>query len=296
MKYIIYLFLALFTHVLSAQNIKDFSSAKLISGYPQEAAFAVKDYGFTDFTQTTLVTGVDSFQVKLGSYMDQGTKGYYSVIYYGKKYGFKGIDIKSTNSLAAVSDTLVFNLNEFMSVSVRTRYDSSTNQIFYKWIDRGAGSKIANIVADGLIQPNKPMPDFAFYDLENKKGALSDFKGKYVVINWWSTGCGPCIAEMPILNKMVERYKFRKDVVFLAVAWNDKEQLRSFLPKRAFTYQQAYNKDLIKLFGNGFPRHVIVSPEGIVTEVLSAVTIDKNNKITEHLEIEEAVKRQLEGK
>jgi len=134
-----------------------------------------------------------------------------------------------------------------MSVSVRTRYDSTSNQIYYKWINGGAGSKIANIVADGLIQANKPMPDFEYYNLENKKEFLSDLKGKNVVINWWSTGCGPCIAEIPIVNNMVEKYKFRK------------------------------------------------SPQGIVTEVLSAVTINEHNKITDHLEIEDGIKRQLEG-
>ena len=87
------------------------------------------------------------------------------------------------------------------------------------------------------------MPDFEYYNLENKKEFLSDLKGKNVVINWWSTGCGPCIAEIPIVNNMVEKYKFRK------------------------------------------------SPQGIVTEVLSADTINEHNKITDHLEIEDGIKR-----
>jgi len=59
----------------SAQDIKDFSAAKLIPGSPLEAEFALKDYGLTDLTQTSLETGVDSFQVILGSFIDQGTKG-----------------------------------------------------------------------------------------------------------------------------------------------------------------------------------------------------------------------------
>jgi thiol-disulfide isomerase/thioredoxin len=292
MKYVIYLCLALLTHGLTAQNLKGFSSARLVPGSPPEAKMPMKDYGFSDFTQTSLETGVDTFQVTVGSFMVDNTKDYYTVFHLGKQFTFRTIKINNTDASELKSDTLTIQLSQYLSVSLRIRHDSGTDQIRYQWIDRGAGIKKANIVDAGLIHPDKPMPDFAFYDLENKKGSLSDFKGKYVVINWWNTGCGPCIMEMPILNNMVEKYKSRDDIIFLAVAWNDKEELNQFLPKRSFNYLQTYNKDLIKLFGNSFPRHFIVNPEGVVTDFL----IGGADNTTKHLEIEDAVRRQLEGK
>jgi len=52
------------------------------------------------------------------------------------------------------------------------------------------------------------------------------------------------------------------------------------------------HKHLLKLFGNSFPVHFIVNPEGVVTDYL----VGGANNTTKHLEIEDAVNRQLQGK
>lgn len=51
------------------------------------------------------------------------------------------------------------------------------------------------------------MPDFAFVDLEGGRRKLSDYRGKYVLLDFWGTWCGPCIAEMRHLDPLYAKYQ-----------------------------------------------------------------------------------------
>jgi thiol-disulfide isomerase/thioredoxin len=55
--------------------------------------------------------------------------------------------------------------------------------------------------------------DFSLQDLDGKTHTLSDYRGKWVVINFWATTCPPCIKEMPELSDFHDRHKDRDAVV-----------------------------------------------------------------------------------
>jgi len=71
--------------------------------------------------------------------------------------------------------------------------------------------------------------DFKYADINGKEYALSDFKGKVVLVDVWSTWCTPCKKEIPYLNKL-EKELHGKDVVFISVSVDkDKKAWEKYL-------------------------------------------------------------------
>lgn len=104
---------------------------------------------------------------------------------------------------------------------------------------------------------------FKLKDMEGRKYNLHDLKGKVVVINFWFINCPPCKMEIPHLNKLVKEFS-PGEVVFLAVALDNYEELRSFLKTTPFEYNII---DGGRFFAedNGvtsYPTHVVLDKEG----------------------------------
>jgi peroxiredoxin len=65
---------------------------------------------------------------------------------------------------------------------------------------------------EGMVAPN-----FTLKSLDGEEVSLSQFRGKYVLINFWATWCGPCKIEMPSLEALYQRFK-DKNFVLLAIS------------------------------------------------------------------------------
>ncbi|MFD2147124.1 TlpA family protein disulfide reductase [Mucilaginibacter antarcticus] len=117
-------------------------------------------------------------------------------------------------------------------------------------------------------------PLFVFDDVNNKPIALKDIlKGNYVYIDIWATWCGPCIAEIPSLKKMEEKYH-DKPIKFVSIsidADKDKEKWKSFVKDKQLGGIQVYagrNSDFVTKYNVPFiPRFILLDPNGkIVSE------------------------------
>jgi len=111
----------------------------------------------------------------------------------------------------------------------------------------------------------KPFPKFSFTDLEGNTYTSESLRGKTVVIKTWFIGCGACIEEFPRLNDMVEDFKEQKDVVFISLALDEKEDLIAFLEKEPTNYkviakQGAFLTKTIKV--PGYPTHIVIGQDG----------------------------------
>lgn len=62
-----------------------------------------------------------------------------------------------------------------------------------------------------------PAPTFSFGDPDGGDATLADFVGKPVLVNLWATWCGPCVAEMPTLDKVAQAYA-AKGLAVLTIA------------------------------------------------------------------------------
>lgn len=108
--------------------------------------------------------------------------------------------------------------------------------------------------------------NFRGTDMQGNMISLSDFRGKIVVINVWGIGCGPCIAEMPELNKLVKDYTNRKEVVFLAITADRKEDLLQFFKHKKFAYKTINGvANITETFNtNALPVHLVIGKNGEV--------------------------------
>lgn len=107
---------------------------------------------------------------------------------------------------------------------------------------------------------------FKTTDMYGNKINTSELKGKTVVLNFWFINCPPCRAEIPHLNKLVEKYKDDKNIVFLAVALDDASEIETFLKSIPFSYQIIDKGRWIatNFSINSYPTNVVIDKEGIV--------------------------------
>ena len=73
-----------------------------------------------------------------------------------------------------------------------------------------------NAFADGE-KVGDQSPDFEYEDKDGKIYSLKDFRGKYVLIDFWATYCAPCKKEIPYLEKIQEKFK-KKNIFFVSIA------------------------------------------------------------------------------
>lgn len=116
------------------------------------------------------------------------------------------------------------------------------------------------------------IPIFEFKDLKGNLYNNESVKGKVVVLKCWFINCLTCVQEMPELNEFVEKYKNRKDILFISLAFDSKEKLDSFLLTHKFSYAvlpvpQSFIEDSLKV--SGYPTHFIIDKTGIIRKVVT---------------------------
>lgn len=118
------------------------------------------------------------------------------------------------------------------------------------------------------IRPGADLVDFTGNGPDNQPIKLSDHRGKYLLIDFWGSWCGPCIAELPDLMKIYDRHRGKLDVLGVAISDN-RENLKKAIAKYNLPWKNILNneadplQDLSLLFNiQAVPAKFLVSPEG----------------------------------
>lgn len=122
------------------------------------------------------------------------------------------------------------------------------------------------------LQPGKPAPDFQLTKQDGNVIALSDFKGKLVVIDVWATWCGPCIAESPSFEKLAGKYANEK-VKFIAISIDsNKKAWEKYLSKHEKVSEQLNcNRTEFENYAlSGVPRFMLIDEQGNFIDAFAA--------------------------
>ena len=116
-------------------------------------------------------------------------------------------------------------------------------------------------------------PYFTLTDLNGAKVSLQSLRGKAVLLNFWASWCGPCVAEMPHLEKLHREYK-NKDVIILGINDEDAEVAKNFLKRNGYTFNTLIDaeKQTWRLYRiNAIPQSFFITKDGkIAAYVLGA--------------------------
>jgi cytochrome c biogenesis protein CcmG/thiol:disulfide interchange protein DsbE len=132
----------------------------------------------------------------------------------------------------------------------------------------------------------QPAPKVAGTSLDGRAVDLSSMKGRYVVLNFFATWCGPCRQEHPEIVKFSQQHTAPHDPTVVAVAYDqsDINAAKSFFAQNGGTWPVLPdNAGHISIdYGvRGLPETYVIDPDGnIAAHVTGGVTLDKLDQLT----------------
>ena len=115
------------------------------------------------------------------------------------------------------------------------------------------------------------VPDFTFTDFDGKKRKLSEFRGKYVLLDFWALWCGPCRRELPYQKVAYSRFQARDFEILGMNNDDDPEMVKAQLRKNGLNWTQA-TMDSIKTIEiryriHSFPTTMLLGPDGKIVSL-----------------------------
>ena len=135
----------------------------------------------------------------------------------------------------------------------------------------------------------KPAPDLSLEDADGKAIPISSFKGKYLLVDFWASWCGPCRMENPNVLKAYSAYKDKNFTILGVSLDKDKGAWQKAIKEDKLAWTQVsdlkyWNSQAVEVFQfQGIPFNVLIDPQGkIIAQELRGN--DLENKLKEVLQ------------
>jgi thiol-disulfide isomerase/thioredoxin len=125
------------------------------------------------------------------------------------------------------------------------------------------------------VRPGRIFPDFSYQAIDGSVHRLSDYQGKYVLLDFWGTWCPPCVADVPLFKKLLNTYRAKG---FEILGMDDERgaddaadalrRLETFVATHGITWPQSRTASTRELSGRllifAWPTKILIDPKGTV--------------------------------
>ncbi|MDE7382027.1 MAG: TlpA family protein disulfide reductase [Muribaculaceae bacterium] len=179
------------------------------------------------------------------------------------------------DSPAAAYALLEVEGEDFLNL-VPTMSEEARKSIFYPMVEQKEKGVRAQLekekMRNELSSGNVEAPDFKLPDLEGKMVSISDFRGKWIVLDFWGAWCKWCIKGFPALKEAYEKYKGELEVIGIDNR-DTPEEWKAAVARFKLPWINLYNAGndesgiLAAYLVEGFPTKAIINPEGKVVDI-----------------------------
>lgn len=150
--------------------------------------------------------------------------------------------------------------------------------------------RIERYNASSLVQVGDIAPDFTVVDTQGNRFALSENRGKVILVNFFATSCGSCIAELPHLQSLWEKYKPDENFKLLVIGREETgESLQAFQNEKGYKLPFAADPDRViyaQFARQNIPRNYLIAADGTVCFTSAGFYEDQLAELAQTVETE----------